>query len=535
MDLFDYIVVGAGTAGCVVATRLAAGGRRRVLVLEAGGTDRRFWVQLPIGYGRTFNDPRVNWMYQAEPDPTLAGRAAFWPRGKLVGGSGSINALVYFRGLPGDFNSWRDLGNPGWGFEDVRSVFEGFEDRGEEARGPGRSKIRVTDVSADVHPLCQSFLDSCRALNLPATDFNGPAGEGIGLYQITTRGGRRESTARSYLHPALLRRQLLLRQNAQALRILFEENRATGVIYQDEGRTRMALASRGIILCAGAINSPQLLQLSGIGDSALLRSYGIEVVADSPAVGRNLHDHLAVSYFYRSKVPTLNNVYRSFSGKAGAAFKYLLTRRGPLAMSVNQAGGFVRSDPSQLQPNLQLYFNPVSYTTSNLERRVLEPDPFAAFLLSFNACRPTSSGFVEIRSANPFDPPAIVPNALSTDEDRRDALAGVRLLRALAASGPLARVIESELLPGASKQSDEELLEDFRQRASTVFHPASTCRMGPDPATSVVDPSLKVHGVQGLRVIDASIFPTLTSGNTNAPTIMVAEKGAALVVAEDNA
>jgi choline dehydrogenase len=535
MNLFDYIVVGAGTAGCVVATRLAAGGRRRVLILEAGGTDRRFWVQLPIGYGRTFNDPRVNWMYESEPDPTLGGRTSFWPRGKVVGGSGSINALVYYRGLPADFDAWRDLGNAGWGFEDVKPVFERFEACGDSRRNSGRPMIHVTDVSADVHPLCESFLDSCRSVGLPPTDFNGPEGEGIGLYQITTWGGRRDSTARSHLHPALLRRQLMLLQQAQVLRILFEENRATGIIYHHEGRTRLALASKGIVLCAGAINSPQLLQLSGIGDPGLLRTYGIEVVAESPAVGRNLQDHLAVSYFYRSKVPTLNSVYGSFSGKAGAALKYLFTRRGPLAMSVNQAGGFVRSDPSRAQPNLQLYFNPASYTTRSLERRVLEPDPFPAFLLSFNVCRPTSRGYVEIRSANAFDAPAIVPNALATEEDVEEALAGIRLLRDIAGCAPLSKFIESEMLPGSSKHTDEELLEDFRRRAGTVFHPVSTCRMGPDPATSVVDAALKVHGVEGLRVIDASVFPRITSGNTNAPTIMVAEKGAALVAAEEDA
>jgi choline dehydrogenase len=535
MNLFDYIVIGAGTAGCVVATRLAAGGRRRVLVLEAGGTDRRFWVQLPIGYGRTFNDPRVNWMYESEPDPTLAGRPAFWPRGKVVGGSGSINALVYYRGLPRDFDAWRDLGNPGWGFEDVRQVFERFEAREDAPRSSGGPTIHITDVSPDVHPLCESFLESGRSVGLPRTDFNGPDGEGLGLYQIMTRGGRRESTARSYLHPALLRRQLTLLMQAQVLRILFEENRATGIIYQRDGRTRMALASKGIMLCAGAINSPQLLQLSGIGDSKLLRSYGIEVVADRPAVGRNLHDHLAVSYFYRSKVPTLNSVYRSFPGKAGAALKYLFTRRGPLAMSVNQAGGFVRSDAGRAEPNLQLYFNPVSYTTSSQQRRVLEPDPFPAFLLSFNACRPTSRGYVEIRSANAFDAPAIVANALATEEDRQDALAGIRLLRDIAGCAPLSKFIESEMLPGSSRQTDEELLEDFRERASTVFHPVSTCRMGPDPADSVVDASLKVHGVEGLRVIDASVFPMITSGNINAPTIMVAEKGAAIAAAEEDA
>jgi choline dehydrogenase len=533
MNLFDYIVVGAGTAGCVVAARLAAGGRRRVLLLEAGGTDRRLWVQLPIGYGRTFNDPRVNWMYESEPDPTLANRASFWPRGKVVGGSGSINALVYYRGLPADFDAWRNLGNVGWGSEDLLPIFHRFETRTDVRSTPRKPTIHITDVSADVHPLCACFIDSCRSLGFAQQDFNGPQGEGVGIYQITTRGGRRDSTARSYLHPALLRRHLTLPRHAQVLRILFEENRAVGVIYQCDDRTRIGLASKGVILCAGAINSPQLLQLSGIGEPALLTRYGIGVVADSPAVGRNLQDHLAVSYFYRSKVPTLNNVYRSFYGKVRAALRYLATRRGPLAMSVNQAGAFIRTNSAQARADLQLYFNPISYTTSNLERRVLEPDPFPAFLLSFNSCRPTSRGRVEIRSASPFDPPAIYPNSLSTEEDVRDAVVGARLLRSIAATAPLSQFIESEMLPGPSRQTDHELLQDFRERASTVFHPVGTCRMGPDPRSAVVDASLKVYGVEGLRVVDASVFPTITSGNTNAPTIMVADKGAALIASEE--
>lgn len=532
MDAFDYIVVGGGTAGCVVASRLSANGRHKVLLLEAGGSDRRFWVQLPVGYGRTFNDPRVNWMYQAEPDEALAGRRGFWPRGKVLGGSGSINAMVYYRGLPGDFDDWRALGNPGWGFEDVRPIFESFEDRsaGHAAR---RGAIHITDVSSDAHPLCQSFIGSCRALGYPTQDFNAPEGEGVGIYQITTKSGRRDSTARSYLHPALKRNNLTLRLRAQVLRILFEGRRAVGVSYRHASGTLEARAAKGVILCGGAVNSPQLLQLSGIGERALLGRHGIDVIADSPAVGRNLQDHLAVSYFYRSKVPTLNDEFLPLFGKLKVALRYLLTRRGPLAMSVNQAGGFVRSDASKARPNLQLYFNPISYTAQGLERRLLNPDPFSAFLLSFNACRPRSRGHLEIRSANPLDAPAIYPNSLGREEDLADVSAGMQLLRQIAATAPLSRFVESEMLPGKAVQSDAELLQDFRARAGTVFHPVSTCRMGPDPASAVVDASLRVYGVEALRIIDASVFPSVTSGNTNAPTIMVAEKGAALIAAQE--
>jgi choline dehydrogenase len=535
MDVFDYIVVGAGTAGCVVANRLSASGRRKVLLLEAGGSDHRFWIQVPVGYGRTFNDPRVNWMYKAEPDSGLAARRLFWPRGKVLGGSGSINALVYYRGLPGDFDDWRALGNPGWGFSDVLPYFQRFEERAAQPTAAARDGplLHISDVSADVHPLCQNFIDSCRALGIATGDFNGAQGEGVGIYQIMTRSGRRESTARGYLHPALHRENLTLLMRTRALRILFEKRRAVGVSYSHADRTLAARAGRAVILCGGAINSPQLLQLSGVGDGTLLARHGIEVVAESPAVGRHLQDHLAVSYFYRCKVPTLNDVFRPLSGKVKVALRYLATRRGPLAMSVNQGGGFIRSNAMRVRPNLQLYFNPISYTAQGLKKRLLEPDPFSAFLLSFNACRPTSRGHVEIRSADPFDAPAIQPNSLATEEDVADVIAGMHLLRAIAATAPLSNYIESEMLPGIAKQTDAQLLQDFRERAGTVFHPVSTCRMGPDPATAVVDASLRVYGVEGLRVIDASVFPTVTSGNTNAPTIMVAEKGAALVAAEE--
>ncbi|HSY07667.1 MAG TPA: GMC family oxidoreductase N-terminal domain-containing protein [Steroidobacteraceae bacterium] len=533
MDAFDYIIVGAGTAGCVVANRLSASGRHKVLLLEAGGSDRRFWVQLPIGYGRTFNNPQVNWMYEAEPDPGLAARRLFWPRGKVLGGSGSINAMVYYRGLPADFDDWRALGNPGWGFDDVLPVFQRFEERGQSAAPRGAPLIHISDVSEDVHPLCQKFLDTCRALGLAAQDFNGAQGEGVGIYQITTQRGRRASTAGSYLHPAMSRANLTLRLRAQVLRIRFEQRRAVGVTYRHGERTLAAQARRAVILCGGAINSPQLLQLSGVGDGAVLARHGIAVVAESPAVGRNLQDHVAVSHFYRSRVPTLNDVFVPLSGKLKIALRYLVSRRGPLAMSVNQAGGFVKGDAARSRPNLQLYFNPVSYTAQGRERRLLQPDPFSAFILSFNACRPTSRGYVEIRSANPFEAPLIQPNSLSTDQDVAAAIAGARLLRTIAGTAPLVQYVESEMLPGSDQQSDAQLLQDFRERAGTVFHPVSTCRMGPDPATAVVDATLRVYGVEALRVIDASIFPTVTSGNTNAPTIMVAEKGAALLAADE--
>jgi choline dehydrogenase len=527
-DTFDYVIVGAGTAGCVLAQRLSAVSRYRVLLLEAGGSDRRLWVRVPIGYGRTFNDPRVNWMYETDPDPGLNGVRSFWPRGKVLGGSGSINAMVYARGQPSDFEDWAACAGPSWGWAHVRPVFEALENRADG--GPGQ--LRVTDMNPMAHPLCQAYLQACEELGYRYTpDFNGEQPEGVGIYPTTTRDGWRESTATAYLRPALTRPNLLLRMKAQVQQLEFQAQRATGVAYQWHGRLRRARAAQAVILSAGSINSAQLLQLSGIADPALLSRLGIPLRHASPAVGRNLQDHLGINYYYRSRVPTLNNALYPLAGKMRAAMQYLFNRTGPLSMSVNQGGGFIRSSPDKATPDMQLYFNPASYTgTRTRTRRLMNPDAFPGFLLSFNACRPTSRGHLAIRSADPDVAPAIFPNYLSTERDVADVLIGARLMRRLAATAPLAALIDSELAPGSVLQSDAELLEDFRQRAGTVFHPVGTCAMGTDPTHSVVDPRFRVHGIDGLRVADASVFPSITSGNTNAPVVMVAERAATMVL-----
>ena len=530
MESFDFIVVGAGTAGCVVASRLSEDARASVLLLEAGGSDRTVWIQIPIGYGRTFFDPKINWMYETDADAGLGGRTSYWPRGRVIGGSGSINAMVYVRGRPEDFDDWRDAGNPGWGFADVLPYFRKSEDHdggNTEFHGAG-GPMHVTDMSAHVHPLCKTFLASAGELGFSVSnDFNGPNGEGVGLYQINTHRGRRASTANAFLRPALRRQNLKLETNALATHILFDGNRATGVSYLRGGQEHSVTARRDVILCGGAINSPQLLQLSGIGDPSDLAAAGVAVRHALPAVGRNLQDHLAVSYFYRSGLPTLNDQLRPLTGKLLAAVRYLIDRGGPLSMSVNQAGGFIRSRAGLSRPDLQLYFSPVSYTQTPLAaRKLLNPDPFPAFLLSFNACRPTSRGALRIVSADPRRHPCITPNYLSTGQDVTDALAGSKLLRKLAATRPLSDIITGEIWPGQAIRTDDDLLRDFRDRADTVYHPVGTCAMGPDARNAVVDARLCVHGMSGLRVIDASIFPALTSGNTNAPTVMVAEKGA---------
>jgi len=538
---YDYIVIGAGTAGCVLANRLTASGTERLLLLEAGGSDRSPWIQVPIGYGRTFNDPRFNWMYQAEPDPTLGNRSQFWPRGKVLGGSSSINAMVYVRGQPGDFDDWAAAGNPGWSFQELLPYFRKLEDHpfGEPGFHGRGGPVAVSDVSASVHPLCHSFLRACDNLGIARTrDFNGAQSEGSGLWEVTIKHGVRVSASSAYLVPVRHRANLEIRLRAQATRVLFAGKRATGVELVESGTKHVVKARREVILCAGAINSPQLLELSGVGDSQLLRRFGIPVIADSPAVGQGLQDHLAVNYYYRSRVRTLNNELAPFLGKVRAALRYaLMGRTGPLAMSVNQAGAFLRSRAGLTRPNMHIYFNPASYSTTTLgsTRRLMNPDPYPGFLVSFNTCRPVSRGSIHIRSLDPLKSPAIQPNALSAPEDVRDVLEGSRLVRRIVAAEPLAAVIEAEREPGSTVTTEEQILADFRARCGSVFHACGTCAMGSDSRSSALDSRLRVRGVTALRVVDAAAFPNVTSGNTNAPVLMLAEKAADLIVEDSRA
>lgn len=532
---FDYIIVGAGSAGCVLANRLSDSGKFSVLVLEAGGSDRKFWIQTPIGYGKTFYDPRVNWMYTTEKDPGLNNQTSYWPRGKVVGGSSSINAMVYIRGQAEDYNLWQTMGNPGWGWDQVLPYFKKLETNSEGAddyRGDS-GPLYVNNPAKQYHPLTKTFMLAGQQLGFAYNaDFNGKTQEGLGNYQITTKNGTRMSAARAYLRPALKRDNCHMVTDAQVNRILFRNNSAYGVEYNRQGEIHVAAANREVIICAGAINSPQLLQLSGIGPARLLSDLNIPMVHAAEAVGRNLQDHLACTHYYRSKVPTLNNQLYPWWGKMMAGIKYLLLRRGPLALSVNQAGGFIRSNPQCLSPNLQLYFAAITYTTAPAdERPLMQPDSYAGFLNSVGQLRPASRGYLQIDSIEPARHPKIHPNYYSAEEDIIEMLEGVRILRALAKTPALSSIIEQEQTPGLNIESDDELIDDIKQRSSTVFHPTSTCMMGPDHTKAVVDSQGLVYGVGHLRIVDASIFPTVTSGNTNAPVIMVAEKIADLILA----
>lgn len=540
MDLqdaaFDYVIVGAGSAGCVLAEALSRDGKSTVAIVEAGGTDRKFFVQMPLGYGKTFYDKSINWNYYAEPDPGLNGQRDFWPRGKLLGGSGSINAMVWIRGDRRDYDEW---GIPGWRYEDVLPAFKALEHNeagADDYRGTG-GPIHVTDCTHRPQLLTDRFLLAGQQAGLAYnSDFNGASQEGVGVYQINTKGGWRMSAARAFLRPALKRKNVTLITCAHATKILFNGKRASGIEVEHRGRRRRIAARQAVVLAAGAVNTPQLLQLSGIGPVDHLRALGIDVVQDSPAVGHHLQDHLGINYTFRAKVPTINQQLGSWWGKLSHGLEFLLMGRGPLSLSLNQGGGFVRSRPELARPDIQLYFQAISTVTAKAGTRPLtEPDPFPGYAIGLSSTRPKARGSILIRTSDPFEHPAIRANAYGDADDAKAMLAGVKLIRRLAAQPALAEITAEELVPGASVQSDTELANDVRTRSGTVYHPCGTARMGDDLATSAVDPRLRVHGVEGLLVADASVFPAVMSGNTNAPTMMVASRAAAWLLADREA
>lgn len=535
MKRFDYIIVGAGSAGCVLAERLSASGRHSVLVIEAGGRIGSPWITLPVGYGKTYFDPKVNWKFQTQPEDALAGRSGYWPRGKVVGGSGAINALVYARGLPNDFNDWVEAGAKGWDWETVRDTFDDMETQGNpDGTQRGNGPLHVQDVSDQIHKANRHFFAAADELGLPKTEnYNGPNKEGAAIYRINTKDGRRMHSARAFLRPALKRSNVTLLTHTTVEKILFAGKTASAVQVKRKGKTEKIACAKEIIISTGSVTSPRLLQLSGIGPAPLLKKHGIAPVLDNANVGGHLQDHLGINYYFKATEPTLNDALRPFMGKVKAALHYAWNRKGPLALSVNQCGGYFKSSPDLEFPDQQLYFNPITYTTTpNGKRTVVQPDPFSGFIISFQPSRPTSRGRIDISSADPHVAPDIRPNSLSTNEDLEQVVAGAQLCQRLMNTHALKQLVKSAMDPDLYTMNATDIVADFRERCGTVFHPVGTCRMGSDVAHSVVDANLKVHGVDGLRVVDASVFPNITSANTNAPTMMVAYRAARLILGE---
>ena len=532
-DTFDYIIVGAGSAGCIVAERLSAGGKYTVCVLEAGPTDWNPFIHIPAGFMKTMVNPSINWLYQAEPSHWTGGRAIAVQRGKTLGGSGSINGNVFNRGQRMDYDTWAQRGNPGWGYADVLPYFRRYEQRigdGDDTFRGREGPIKVTDLGWS-HPLCDAFIEGAAELGIPRNaDYNGATQEGIAYVQRTIHNRRRVSAARGYLHPAMSRPNLDVRTNAHATRILLDGKRAVGVTYARGGRGGAVTelrANREVILCGGAINSPQLLQLSGIGPPGLLQQLGLAVSHPLAGVGENLRDHYTPRFTARSKnAGTVNE--RSHGLKlVGEVVKYFTGGDSILNLTPTVVYGFWHSNEAIRNHDLQLTFTPASWTDGVQSRLDAEP----GFTVASWQQRPESKGWVRATSADPFDAPVIQPNYLAEEEDRRVLLAGMKLSRRLLRTRALAPYFDYELYPGDAVQSDDALLEVARQRGTTTFHVMGTCRMGPesDP-TAVVDDQLRVRGLQGLRVIDASIMPSMLSANLNAAAMMIGEKGADLVL-----
>ncbi len=531
---YDFIIIGAGSAGCVLANRLSENGKYEVLLIEAGGEDKSPWIHMPIGYGKTFYDAKVNWKYQTETIDAINGRSSYWPRGKVLGGSSSINAMVFIRGQAKDYEDWKAAGNPGWGWDDVLPYFKKLENNlaGEDDWRATDGPITVNQTDSQMHPSNQYFIEAAQSLGLKLnSDFNGATQEGVGFYQINTANGRRMSSSVCYLNPAKSRPNLTVMTKTQIEKVIFDGSKATGIKFKHNGQAETIQANKEIILSAGAIGSPQILQLSGVGDAEKLKQLDIDVQTHLPVVGKNLQDHIGISYFYKSKIPTLNDELRGAFNLAKAGLKYFFTRKGPLSLSVNQGGGFFKSNPNRERANIQLYFQPMSWLGAKSGTRpMVKLDDFSAFNIGLSQCRPTSRGELFIRSKNVCQPPIIDPNYLNTEHDIQELLEGVKFIRAMSQTETLQSIIEEEILPGNTVNTDAEYIQDLRQRVETIFHPSCTCKMGSDANNSVVDQNLNVHGLAGLRVIDASIFPNIISGNTNAPTMMVAEKGADMIL-----